>query len=202
MRRGLWLVSLLLPLGGCYVTPPATGYGYPPPGYPPGSYPPPGYAQPGYPPPGYPSGGYPPAPYDPYAAAYPGYSYNDGAPTFLDGGIAVPLILFGGEWGYYDRDRHWHRAPEGVTHDLEAHRAAGGGQFHPNAALHADPNLQPRPGQTMAQPRPGQPAGQAPYRPAEQVRPAAAQYSAPRPAPAAQPRQEERGRECPPGQHC
>jgi hypothetical protein len=164
MRRVLWLASLLLPLGGCYVAPAGAGYENAPPGYPPA--------------------GYSPPPYDPYASAYPGYSYNGGSPTFLEGGVAVPLVLFGGEWGYYDHGRHWHRAPEGVSRNLEAHRAGA--------------NMAPRP-EPGHQQRPGQP-GPAAYRPAEGPRPAAA----PRPAQAAPAHQEghERHRDCPPGQHC
>jgi hypothetical protein len=168
MRRALWLVSFLLPLGGCYVAPPApAGYGYAPPGYPP--------------PP-------PPLPSDPYASAYPGYGYNGGAPVYYDAGIAVPLVLFGGAWGYYDRDHHWHRAPEGISRDLDAHRGGGRGQ----------PGAMPRP-EGYPQQRAGQP-GAVGYRPGEGPHPVAA----PRPAQGAPPRQgeHERRHDCPPGQHC
>jgi hypothetical protein len=190
MRRGLWLGSLLLPLTGCYVAPSDPGYGYAQPGYP---SPPPGYPLAGYPPPSYPPGGYyAPAPYDPYAGGYPGYSCNSGAPTILEGGVAMPLVLFGGEWGFYDRDRHWHRAPEGVSRDLEAHRA-GGGQFRPGAAPRAE-----------AYPRSGQPAGQAAYRPAGQPQPSAAPPGAPRAAEAGrpQPTEYEHRHDCQSGQRC
>jgi hypothetical protein len=88
MRRAIWLASLLLPLIGCYGEPAGPGYGYGPPGYPPGP---------------------PPQAYDPYGGGYPGYSYNGGAPVYLDAGVAMPLVLLGGEWGYYDHGRHWHR---------------------------------------------------------------------------------------------
>jgi hypothetical protein len=175
MRRRLWLAPLLLAVSGCYVAPADPNYGYAPPPYQPG--------------------GYPPPPYEPYAGAYPGYSYNNGAPMFFDGGAAVPLVLFGGEWGYYDRDRHWHHAPEGVARDLEAHRA-GGGQFHTTAPPRAEP---------YPQPKPGQHGGQAAYRPAEQPRPNVVPFAAPpHPAAGVQPSHEEheRGRLCPPGQHC
>ena len=74
---------VLLPsLGGCYVAPQDAGYGDAQPGYPAGAYARPGYQT-------APSG------YDPYAS-YPGYTCNDGAPTFNEGGAPVPLILYGG----------------------------------------------------------------------------------------------------------
>jgi hypothetical protein len=189
-RRELWLATLLLPLGGCYATP-APGYGFVPPGYPPGEYAQPGYPPGGYAQPGYPSGGYAPPPSDPYAA-YPGYGGGDGPPTYIEGGVAVPLVLYGGEWGFYDSGRHWHRAPEGYSHHLQERRDAGG-EFHPSSV---QPNeFHPQPGTG----RPGErPAGQSAFRPV------AAPTAAPRPVPAAQPRQEEheRGRACPPGQRC
>jgi hypothetical protein len=145
MRRVLLLGSVLLPLGAAYAQPPGPDYaspppgypppGYAPPGYPPGNYPPgnypaPGYPPPGYPPPGYPAPAYPPAGYpvaqpDPYATIYPGYAYNDGAPTLLVAGVVFPLILVGGAWGYWDGGHHWIRAPDAVFRHLEARRAAG-----------------------------------------------------------------------------
>ena len=45
---------------------------------------------------------------------YPGYAYNSGSPTLMVEGASVPLIYFGGSWGYYDGYRRFHRAPEGV----------------------------------------------------------------------------------------
>jgi len=166
---------MLLPLAGCYVAQPAPSYGYAAPGYPP----------PGYPQPEYPPLGYPPASYDPYGNVYPGYSYNDGAPTlFVDGAVA-PLILLGGGWGYYDAHHDWHRAPEAVSRHLEQQRAAGasfpaGGGGYP----------QPRPAGGYPPPRPG--GGAEPNRGQPQYRPAA------------QPAREEheRGHDCPPGQRC
>jgi hypothetical protein len=212
MRRELWIAAILLPLGGCYA--PADP-GYAQPGY---GYGQPGYAQPGYPPPGYPAGGYAPSPYDQGAPVYPGYSYNGGEPTYVDGGVSVPLVFFGGEWGFYDHERHWHHAPDRVSHDLEAHRA-GGGQFHPNAVPRGESNFQPRPGQPG-----GQPDGRAVFRPGEQPRLAPPQAAfrptePPRPAPPAAPfrpaaaapaapapqqhhEEHGRGRDCPPGQRC
>ena len=116
MRHGLTLAALLLlPLTGCVVPPQPLGYGY-------------GYAQPGYPggyaQPGYP-GAYPQADY-----GYPGFAYNDGSPTLFVEGAAVPLIFFGGGWGYYDRDRNWHRAPDRVEHGLNQ-RFPGGAGYRP-----------------------------------------------------------------------
>ena len=223
MRRELWMVATLLPLGGCYV-PQDSGYGYaqPPgvyaqPGYPPGGYAPPGYAPPGYAPPGY----------DPYAGTYPGYSYNGGAPTIIEGGMTAPLVLFGGEWGYYDRDRHWHHAPDRVSRDLDAHRG-NGGHFRPNDFPRGAPNFQPGPGHfgspgaspAAAPPaafRPGEPpravAPQAAFRPGEPPRPipspaAIRPSDAPRSAapvgvmPRTVPAQPPHSSNCPPGQHC
>jgi hypothetical protein len=185
MRRGLALAALLLPLSGCYVAPPGPGYGYAQPGYPQPGY---GYAQPGYPQAGYPQPGYPP-PTDPYGNVYPGYSYNDGAPTLFVDGAVLPLIFFGGAWGYYDGRHEFHRA--------QAHPAAepyrGQEQYRPAE--------QARPAAAAAEPYRGQQQQQ--YRPAEQARPAATpSYAAPRPAQAAQPAHEERKRECAPGQKC
>jgi hypothetical protein len=127
MRRVLMLGTVLLPLSAAYAQPPPPGYGYPPPGSPPPGYPPPGYAPPpGYPPPaGYPPAGYPAPQPDPYAAIYPGYAYNDGAPTLLVAGTVFPLILVGGAWGYWGPGHVWFRAPDAVFHHLEGRRAAG-----------------------------------------------------------------------------
>lgn len=175
MRRVLPLAALLLPLCGCYV--PATDAGY-------------GYAQPGYPPPaGY---GYPP-PTDAYGNAYPGYSEYNGVPSMMEGGAAMPLVMFGGEWGFYDSGRRWHRAPEGISRHMEEHR---GGDFHPNGAPHGQEFGQPR---QEGHPGGGRFGGQAAFRPAEPPRAAA-----PQGAPAGQPRPEQREhhRDCPPGQHC
>jgi hypothetical protein len=210
MRVGLALAILLLPLSACYVAPTAPGNGYaaaayPPPGYPPPGnapqvyaqqdYPPPAYAQPGYAQPGYPPPGYAPPPYDPNAAVYPGYSESGGVPVFIDGGIALPLILYGGEWGYWDRDRHWHRAPDPIARHL-SERPAPGWSGHPGS---------PPPAAAYAPPRHDEPrplTSTATYRAPEPAHPATAPYAAPRPAPASPPPQERR-RDCPSNQpHC
>ena len=102
MRHGLALVALLLPLSGCVVPPQPVGYGY------------------GYQEQGYPGGDY----------NYPGYSYNDGSPTLVVEGAPMPLIYFGGAWGYYDGARRWHRAPDGVDRHL-AQRFPGGAGYRP-----------------------------------------------------------------------
>lgn len=107
MRHGLALVALLLPLGGCVVPPQPIGYGY-------------GYGQPGYAQPGYPAGDY----------GYPGYAYNDGSPTLFVEGATVPLIYYGGGWGYWDGYRRWHGAPDRIGRDLDR-RHPGGAGYHP-----------------------------------------------------------------------
>jgi hypothetical protein len=72
---------------------------------------------------------------DPYATIYPGYAYNDGAPTLLVGGVVFPLILAGGAWGYWGPGHAWFRAPDAVFRHLEDRRRAGvvfrvGGPMH------------------------------------------------------------------------
>ncbi len=107
MRLGFALAALLLPLAGCVVPPQPVGYGYVP--------------QPvGY--------GYAPQP----EYGYPGYAYNNGAPTLVVEGATVPLIYFGGSWGYYDGYRQFHRAPDNVYRQLEQ-RHPGGVGYHPYA---------------------------------------------------------------------
>jgi hypothetical protein len=178
MRRDLVLAALLLPLSGCYVTQPGPGYVQP--GY--------GYAQPGYPPTGgygYAQPAYPPAAYDAYGNVYPGYSDNDGAPTLFVDGAVMPLVLFGGGWGYYDGQHNWHRAPDAVSHHLEQQRAAGG-TFHPGGAG-GYPQARPE-GRPLPAAAPYRAA--TPYHPVEQGRPAPAHEDHPR------------GHECPPGQRC
>jgi hypothetical protein len=130
VRAALRFGIEFLPLSAVYAQPPPPGYVYPPPGYPPAGYPPPSYPPAGYPPPGYPPAGYPPPSYpvpqaDPYAGIYPGYAYNDGAPTLLVGGVIFPLIFVGGVWGYWDGGHRWVRAPDAVFRHLEGRRAAG-----------------------------------------------------------------------------
>ena len=121
MRRIIRVGLALLPLCAASAQPPPPGYAYPPPGYPPAGYPAPGYAPPpGYPPPVYAA----PQP-DPYAAIYPGYTYNDGAPTLLVAGTVFPLILIGGAWGYWGPGHVWFRAPDAVFRHLEDRRRAG-----------------------------------------------------------------------------
>jgi hypothetical protein len=208
MGRKIWLAAVILPLSGCYVPPSGPAYA-PQPGY--GS---PGYGY-GYGAPAYGSPGY-----DPYSS----YSYDNGEPAVIDGGVSVPLVLFGGEWGYYDHDRHFHRAPDGVSRDIENRRAfgngrpvpgsfnpgppGGGGQqpwhgqpngsaaFHPGGPPPGQPLGQP-PGQPLRQPL-GQPPGQIPGRPFGQ--PSALP---PRASPQPQPQERPQGpHNCPPGQHC
>jgi hypothetical protein len=111
MRHGLAFAALLLPLAGCVVPPPGPYAGYPPP--------------PGY-----------PAPYASAEFAYPGYAYNNGSPTYYDGGVTWPLIYFGGGWGYWDGYHRWHGAPGPIGLRLNGlhpggvgYRPYGGGQW-------------------------------------------------------------------------
>jgi hypothetical protein len=113
MRHRLALAALLLPLAGCVVPPPG-----------PAMYP---YAQPGYGAPG---------PYAQQDFSYPGYAYNDGSPTYVEGGVTWPLIFYGGGWGYWDGFHRWHGAPGPVGNWLGArhpggvgYRPFGGGQW-------------------------------------------------------------------------
>ena len=182
MCRGLVLAALLLPLSGCYMPPQNVGYDYAQPGYPAGAgY---GYAQPAYGQPGYgPSGD--------DADIYPGYSDNDGAPSYFVDGAAMPLILLGGGWGYYDSQRDFHRAPDAISRHLERQRASGAA-FRPRDGGYPQerPEGRPSPG---AEPY----RGQSSFRPAEPARPAPAaepfrgqssfQPAHPAPPPAAEP---------------
>jgi hypothetical protein len=208
MRHGFVLAALFLPLCGCYVPPqPAPAYGYAASGYPA-----PEYEQPGYAP-------------DPYGVqGDPGYGYG-AAPTIIEGGAAVPLVLFGSEWGYYDHERHWHRAPDQYQHQGWAGHPGGP---PPHFEGHPPPHYEGRPPQAFegrppqayqgrppqayeGHPPPGGGRYGAPWpgRPPEAVRPAAAPYQAPQPAPPPQAAPQQRGereqhnnRGCQPNQHC
>ncbi len=188
MPRGLWLAAALLAFGGCSALTPNPEYGNQP-AYPTASYPPPEY----------PPGVYPPSPYDPNAAAYPGYDYSGDAPTIIEEGAPVPLVLLGGEWGFYDHERHWHRAPDDVRRRFEEHRDAGP-QFRPDGQRFDGRRLdgrrfdegygQPRPeGRPMPfGEHPGAPTGGFPgFRPNEPARPLPPLATPARPAPAGAP---------------
>ncbi len=125
MRRDLTLVALLLTLSGCVVPPEEAGYGYP--GYAQGGYPGGGYPGGGYPGGGYPQAGYPGTEYAGSGDIYPGYSYNSGSPTIVVEGAALPLVFFGGAWGYHDNSRRFHRAPDRVWRHLEGRHPNGYG---------------------------------------------------------------------------
>ena len=109
MRRGPIFAMILLPLAGCVPPPGGPGYGYG------------GYPQP------YQGGGYAPPVYGDPNAGYSGYAYNDGAPYIVEEGVTLPLIFFGGAWGYYDRERHFRRAPEHVYRELQSRHPGGAG---------------------------------------------------------------------------
>jgi hypothetical protein len=227
MRRALVMTALLLPLSGCYTAPPPPpppGYGYAPPAYPTPAYPTPAYPTPGYPPPGY-----APAPYDPYGQVYPGYTEDNGIPMMMVDGMAMALILSGGEWGYWDREHRWRHAPDAVNRHLHERQAGGvpgraggsppAGGYTPRPLDRAPtaggytprpPDRTPTAGGYAPRPPDRTPAGgervgatpsPRPLAPGPSaVRPAAVQAPAPRPAPAPQAAPQERRRECPNGQ--
>jgi|GEM_PF-2812475 len=202
MRRGPIFAMMMLPLAGCVPVPGGPGYG----GYAPAPYQG-GYEQPGYPPPAY---GY-------QGDAYSGYAYNDGAPYIVEEGVTLPLIFFGGAWGYYDRDRHFRRAPKNVYRDLQARHPGGSGArvFNGQAAApHFNGGAQAAPHFNGGQPawQGGQQHAQPSFAaPAQHVQPSFApppQHAAPAAVAPVQhtppARQEEHhGRQCPNGQtHC
>jgi hypothetical protein len=107
---------------------------------------------------------------------------------FIDGAV-MPLILFGGGWGYYDSHHDFHRAPDAVARHLEQQRASGGfhagpGGFAPSGAAGRPPpaaGFHPAEG-GFAQPRPQ--AGSAPQAgppPAGGFHPAAGGFAQPGP---------------------
>ena len=100
MRRALALAALLLPLAGCYAPPGANGYGE-------AGYQGPAYADQQY--------------------TYAGYDYNDGSPYMNYEGAQVPLVVYGGYWGFYDGSRRFHRAPDSVGRHLESRHPEGSG---------------------------------------------------------------------------
>lgn len=152
MRRGFWLVTVFLPLAGCVVGPDqGQGYGYAQPGYPAGGY---GQA-PGYPPP-----------------------YGYGGPGYVEEG---PPVFVGGEWGYYDRERHFRRDGNAERRRMEGRR--GDERFRNDAGRQERENRPP----------PQQQGGGAFgnfHGPESRPSPAAAAPPPPRPAP---PREEHRG---------
>ena len=205
MRRALTFAALLMPLAGCYVPPAPDAYGY---------------GQPAY------QGQV----YADQQDVYPGYDDNGGSPTSYYEGAAVPLVFFGGSWGFYDGYRRFHRAPDSVGRHLESRHPQGAG-FSPYGGRTAAPTYNggyqgvPRPQyQQQSQPQ-YQPQSPPQYRqntsaPAYVAPPprSAPAYAAPPPraapatapppvhtaAPAGPPRQEDhRDHRCPNGQtHC
>ena len=114
MRHGLTLAALLLPLAGCVVPPPPLGYGY-------------GYRTAWLSGPRLSATGLPRRYPD---VGYPGFAYYDDSPTLYVDGAIMPLIFYGGGWGYWDRGHQWHRAPAGVEGHLNQ-RFPGGAGYHP-----------------------------------------------------------------------
>jgi hypothetical protein len=114
------------------------------------------------------------------------------------------LILYGGEWGYWDRNRQWHHAPDPVARQLNERQSAGWSGHPGGAASPAGGYQQPRYQSPPPVPGNDRYGGAPAYRAPDPVRPAAAPYAAPRPlaAPATQPAppERERNRECPQGQ--
>jgi hypothetical protein len=100
MRRALTLAALLLPLAGCYVPPGADGYS---------------------------DTGYQGVAYADRQDVYAGYDYNGGSRFMNYEGAQVPLVFFGGYWGFYDGSRRFHRAPDSVGRHLESRHPEGSG---------------------------------------------------------------------------
>jgi hypothetical protein len=111
----------------------------------------------------------------------------------LIAGAAVPLVVVGGSWGYYDAYRGWHRAPDQVNRDIERQRA-GAAVYHPGAEAHPQGRPPAAPG-GYPQARPA--GGPDPYHGQPQYRPPPQQA---RPAPEHE--EHERNRDCQPGQRC
>jgi hypothetical protein len=147
MRRGLVLAILLLPASGCAVTP-GSGYVY--------------AAAPEYPPPAYAEYSDTPDPYS--GEAYPGYTFNDEVPMIMEDGNAMPLVLLGDQWGYYDHERRWHHAPDQVWRQVQ-NRQGPGWSGHPDGPPHyggyQPPRYNERP-QTNGGYYGGPPAGRSP----------------------------------------
>src|SRR3981081_87588 len=87
-----------------------------------------------------------------YSAAYPqpgygysGYSYYGDSPTMAFEGGNVPLIFYGGSWGYWDHGHNWHRAPDHVTRNLDQ-RFPGGSGYHAWGGNPAGRPVAPLPG--------------------------------------------------------
>jgi len=142
------LAALLLPLGGC-VVPPGGGYGYPA-----------AYSQPGY-----------PAAYPQPQYGYPGYAYNDGAPTYYVDGATVPLLYLNGGWGYWDGYHRWHGAPPEVWRHLDERHPGGVGLRpvpggFPGPGRFVGPGAVGRPGPVGARPVAAPARGAPPARPA------------------------------------
>lgn len=123
-----------LVLGGCVAQPGNYGAA--------GGYAAPGYAAPGQPGDGAPGYGYGypgagaqgygyaagPAPGQPYVGP-DGLTYVDGVPVGAADGEQVGYVYVGGlgGWGYYDHDRRWHGAPDGLRDRLERSHPGGRG---------------------------------------------------------------------------
>jgi hypothetical protein len=153
MRRGLWLAAMLLPFGGCDVTPSDPGYDY-------------GYAQPGYPAGGY----YAPGPY----AAYPGYPGYDGA---VVGGGFGGFYDSGHRWHGERREQERRESEGHFHHDGAAHGQPSfqpgpdGRPAHPGARPGGQAAFRPpEPQRSMAAPRPAPAAIPAPAAPPQPQR--------------------------------
>lgn len=143
-------------------------------------------------------------PYGYQPDAYAGYDYNGGSPYMSYEGAEMPLISYGGNWGFYDRERRFHRAPDSVGRNLESRHPQGAeaspyGGRAPASGFGG--GYQQAPPQPQYRQNTAAPAFTAPPMP---TAPPAVRTAAP-PAPAAPaPRREERHeRTCPQGQtHC
>jgi hypothetical protein len=112
-------------------------------------------------------------PGQPYPYGYSADDDNGAAPYTYYGGAQVPLIFHGGSWGFYDRDRQFHRTPPPAGRNAQTHRPEGGGgrTYHaPNASQPqfrsaAAPAARPAPSQAapVHQSHPAPANGNAPH---------------------------------------
>ncbi len=141
MRYSPVFAVMFLPLAGCVVASDQGGYGYP-------------------------TARYQTSGYVEEQEIYPGYHYNDGAPTIIVEGAPLPLTTYRGSWGYYDRRQRWQPAPEPVWRHIEQRQQGNPNMRMGNAQPYRPPP--PPPAGYDRSPRSDWRGPQDPYRPASQ----------------------------------